>query len=241
MNYLGHSVVDEVGGGGSSTNVPNPLSQDLVATQTVLSNFQRAVSLHPYRFSNGLEQRFFFDNINQPQTIVISGYGSLTSYHNAMTKLNYRGTYKFHVLSRWFGSVFGVGTPINSFRFGVYIGTTLILPMDNLQLSNNVGEGDPMYIDICGTIDVLDDPALGTTTVQASLQYTLYDVGPGTFFNIGYNSKITVVDMVDPANRDYQMKFTILKTGGGDPQFNSVYLSRLLGTLNCTYSDPYPG
>jgi hypothetical protein len=131
MNYLGHSIVDEVGGGGGgSTNVENALNQDTVAMQTVLSNFAPAVSLHPYRFSNGLQQQFYFQDINPPQVAVISGIGSVTSYSNAMLKLNYRGTYKFHVLSRWFSSVYGVGTPINSFRFGVYIGSTLVLPMD---------------------------------------------------------------------------------------------------------------
>lgn len=241
MNYLGHSIVDEVGGGGGSTNIANALDQDVVAMQTVLSNFQPAVSLNPYRFSNGLQQQFHFIDINAPQAIVISGNGSLTSYHNAMFKLNYRGTYKFHVLSRWFSSVFGVGTPINSFRFGVYIGSTLVLPMDFLQFTNNRNQEAPMYIDISGTIDVLDDPTLGTTTVQTSLRYILYNTGPGSFLNIGYNDQTTVVDMVDPANRDYQMKFTILKTGGGDPQYNEVYLTRLVGTLNCIYSDPYTG
>jgi hypothetical protein len=243
MNYLGHSIVDEVGGGGNGPgNVENALNQDTVAMQTVLSNFAPAVSLHPYRFSNGAKQLYTFDNINQPQTAVISGYGTSSSFQNQMTSLNYKGTYEFHVVLKWYGFIIpSIEIPINSFRFGVYIGETLVLPMSFLSFQNFIDTSNPMTIDISGTIDVLGNPSSGPTPIQTTLRYILQNNSPNPLLSTGYNTNTVTVNMTDVVNRNYSMRFVVLKTGGGDPVNNIVYMTRHVGTLNCVYSDPYTG
>ncbi len=239
MNYLGHSIVDEVGGSGGSTNNPNALNEDIVAMQSVLSNYQPAVSLHPYRFSNGTKQEYTFDSINQPQNAIISGIGTTSSYQNQMTSLNYKGTYEFHVVLKWYGFIIPSDQiPINSFRFGVYIGEVQVLPMKFLQFQNIIESGNAMTIDISGTIDLLANPS-ASTPVQTNLRYMLQNDSPNPLLSVGYNTNTTTVNMTAAMNRNYSLRFTVLKTGGDDPLNNIVYLTRLVGTLNCIYSDAY--
>jgi hypothetical protein len=239
MNYLGHSIVNEVGGGGS-TNVKNALSQDTVAMQTVLSNFQPAVSLHPYRFSNGESTVYNYNLLNDVITQTISGKYSPSSYSLEMTALNYKGTYAFKMIGSWYGAgINNVGLiPQNSFSFRVQIGNQIILTMPTILFTNNVGDTDPMYIEIDGIIDVLNSPS-ASTIIQTTAKYQLRN---STFSNSAYTYNSSTLDLSDEAFRNYTMDLRIIgDTIPINPILNFIVFKRLVGTLNCVHSDPYTG
>lgn len=239
MNYLGHSIVDEVGGGGS-TNVSNALNQDTVAMQTVLSNFKPAVSLHPYRFSNGESTVYNYNLLNGVITQTISGQGSPSSYGLTMNEINYKGTYAFKMVGSWYGAgINNVGLePQNSFSFRVHIGSQIVLTMPTILFTNNVGDTDPMYIEIDGIIDVLNSPS-ASTIIQTTAKYQLRN---STFSNFAYTYNSSTVDLSDQALRNYFMDLRIIgDTIPINPILNFIVFKRLVGTLNCVHSDPYTG
>lgn len=238
MNYLGHSIVDEVGGGGGSTNVSNALNVDAVAMQTVLSNFQPAVSLHPYRFSNGNNTVYQYDVTGGPMTQTISGFGSPSSYSTQMTALNYKGTYAFEMIGRFYTAENYAGNPPprNSYNFNILLGNQIILTIPVI-IFDPINISDIMYIKLNGIIDVPNDPG-ASTVIQTTGEYNLRS-------NLFSNSAITynrvTIDLSQPSSRNYHMDLRIQLDSGTAPVFNNINFRRMVGTLNCVHSDSYTG
>jgi hypothetical protein len=208
--------------------------------QTVLSNFQPAVSLHPYRFSNGANAVYHYDLLNGVITQIISGNDSPSSYSLTMTDINYKGTYAFKMIGFWYGTgISGLGViPQNSLSFRVHIGNQIVLTMPTLVFSNNIEPTDPMYIEIDGIINVVDSPS-ASTNIQTTAKYQLRN---STFQNIAYTYNSSFVDLSDQAFRNYYMDLRIIgDVTSINPIINFIDFKRLVGTLNCVHSDPYTG
>lgn len=244
MNYLGYSIVDEVGGGGGDgRNIANALNQDAAAMQVVLKNFKPAVSIHPYRFSNGGSTVYNYNLLSGlPTPQQISGLGTPSSYNLQMTGLNYKGTYAFKMIGRWWGqSVWGFNTACqNLFSFRVRLGDTTIFTLSPLIITNAptvATETNPLYIEINGTIGVLDNPG-PNTDIQTTAKFELRN---SNLSNFGFTQENSNLDLSEPYSRQYALDLVIDQVipTGGPVDINFIEFTRLVGTLNCIYSDVY--
>ena len=249
MNYLGHSIVDEVdgggGGGGGGRNVANALNLDAAAMQAVLKNFKPAVSIHPYRFSNGSSTVYNYNLLSGlPVPQQISGLGTPSSYNLQMTGLNYKGAYAFKMVGRWWGiSLWGANNPAqNSLSFRVRLGATTIFTLSPLLITNgpNVAtQTEPLYIEINGIIEVLDSPG-PNTNIQTTAKFELRN---SNLSNFGFTHENSTLDLSELYSRQYALDLVIDQTipAVSQADINVIEFTRLVGTLNCIYSEAYTG
>lgn len=236
MNYLGQSIVDEVGGGTNSKTIPNAFTEDNVALQTVLYNLNPSSSLNPYRYSDGQAKNFLLsDNI----TNTISGPGII----------NYKGTYAFKMIGSWYGAIQPIATaPViyppeppyqnivnNSFQFNLVIGNSQIGTVSFIFRNDvlTITRTNPMFIEITGTMDVLNPPG-NNTVIQTTINYQVYH---SSFQNSGLTSASNTVNIL-PDENDFKIQLKITEISTTVPtSVNLVYFTRCVGTLETLHSD----
>jgi len=255
MNYLGHSIIEEVRNSttdpvtnlipnvddtydlGSSTKrwhelyVTNNLPLDNRSLPTQLPNGMFASMCHPMRFSNGVPSgnlEFVFDPV---RNYILSGFGTSSAYTDSMTSLKYAGTYRYCVKMQF--AVVGSVTPNfnTNLDFYIKIGTRVVCaPFDLPGLrSDNMHAGE---ITVSGTIDMLEDAGTPTTEVFTTMTVS--------YANLTYAYSRTYTNLLSDVDTSTNSHYSMEIFGNTSDVGKSVNVMRHVGTLECIHSNVVP-
>jgi hypothetical protein len=249
MNYLGHSIVDEVGAGnGFRDLIPfgdsiysigsrvkkwyrlwltNYLPRDSRSLPTHLGNGQFTNMVHPMRLTT-LPNTYSFSN-TLSEYITAGGNPIVSPFCNQpLSDLEYKGTYTYNIE----GELVTIsGVPSTTILFAVKIGNVTLVGSDGSELC--LGNRSPLRIRVNGTINMLNDSGTTNTSFFSTMTVT-YQFGSSYTYTKIFTGTVNNVDTELFNDRVYSFNVAgvILVPFSTTSEFRQY-----VGTLQCINSD----